>query len=467
MDKSLIFLLLLLPSLAFAQTHTMPGNNVVPGGANLTIKNGGSIIADPGSTIVGFGGGGGTTLTAGSGIDITSDVISVDKTLFTLQPVNTAPTLDSIMLMYNPLLDQMQQLAFSDFAANLSINSVTDPVTGKKLFFGTSALTADRHANQPDADTIGVIPMSAPVSNQYITFISGGGIQNHAQPSISNLSDAGQLAGWAAITPAAGVSAFLTAPSSSAFRVMITDENNPDGLTAKVIMANGSLSIAAGKTFTSSNTLTLQGTDGSALNMGVGGTLGSAAFTNTSAYQPADPDLLTWATITPTAGVGTWIGTPTSANLRAALSDENGTGAALFSGATTPDFTTGFTIGTAAGSGKVMKGNGTNFVPSTETYAAPGTSGNIMVSDGTNWTSSAHNNHAVYAAASPPTVDVGVFTISKTGIDFKTAATTNIFVVPSGRAFVCLGATAVVTSVTTRGQEQKPFRSRKPGQAAQ
>jgi hypothetical protein len=53
----------------------------------------------------------------------------------------------------------------------------------------------------------------------------------------------------------------------------------------------------------------------------------------------------------------------------------------------TPSFTTGFTIGGAATSRKMMVGNGTNFVPSTETWAVPGTSGNVLISDGTNWTS--------------------------------------------------------------------------------
>lgn len=53
----------------------------------------------------------------------------------------------------------------------------------------------------------------------------------------------------------------------------------------------------------------------------------------------------------------------------------------------TPSITTGFTIGGAATSRKMIVGNGTNFVPSTETWAVPGTSGNILLSDGTNWTS--------------------------------------------------------------------------------
>ena|SRR5688572_9837721 len=102
---------------------------------------------------------------------------------------------------------------------------------------------------------------------------------------------------------------------------------------------------------------------------------------------------LTTVAITDVTGMGTgvedFLVTPSSANLRTALTDENGTGAALFNAATTPDFTTGLTIGGAAASRKILVGNGTNFVPSTETWAVPGTSGNVLVSDGTNWTSSA------------------------------------------------------------------------------
>lgn len=50
---------------------------------------------------------------------------------------------------------------------------------------------------------------------------------------------------------------------------------------------------------------------------------------------------------------------------------------------------TGFQINGAAASGKILKGNGTDYTASTETYAAPGASGNSMVSDGTNWISKA------------------------------------------------------------------------------
>ncbi len=60
-------------------------------------------------------------------------------------------------------------------------------------------------------------------------------------------------------------------------------------------------------------------------------------------------------------------------------------------------------------------------------------------------------NHAVYAAASPPTVDVGIFTIAKTSVDLKTAATVDVFTVPASRTFICTSTYILVTAVTTGG----------------
>lgn len=74
-----------------------------------------------------------------------------------------------------------------------------------------------------------------------------------------------------------------------------------------------------------------------------------------------------------------------SSILRASINDENGTGAALFDGATTPNFVTGLRIDGGATSRKMLIGNGTNFVPSTETYAVPGANGSVLQSDGTNY----------------------------------------------------------------------------------
>jgi hypothetical protein len=58
-----------------------------------------------------------------------------------------------------------------------------------------------------------------------------------------------------------------------------------NGMT--ITPSTGTFSLTNGKTLTVSNTLTLSGTDASTLNIGTGGTLGTAAFTATSAYIPS------------------------------------------------------------------------------------------------------------------------------------------------------------------------------------
>ena len=55
-----------------------------------------------------------------------------------------------------------------------------------------------------------------------------------------------------------------------------------NGLT--ISSSTGTITIGNGKTLTLSNSLTFSGTDGSTLNIGAGGTLGSAAFTASSSY---------------------------------------------------------------------------------------------------------------------------------------------------------------------------------------
>ena len=91
-------------------------------------------------------------------------------------------------------------------------------------------------------------------------------------------------------------------------------------------------------------------------------------------------------------GVATFLATPSSANFLSAITDETGSGLVMGNNTPTiitPSFTTGFTIGGVAATGTIPRGNGTNFVASAFTMAAPGTSGNVLTSDGTNWTSAA------------------------------------------------------------------------------
>lgn len=101
----------------------------------------------------------------------------------------------------------------------------------------------------------------------------------------------------------------------------------------------GVLTIAAAKTLTVSNTLTFTGTDGSTLNVGTGGTLGTSAY------------------ITLGANVGSWLATPSFANLNTALTGDDvagiGTANAWGDGIKqtfNPDATTaGINVGAVAG----------------------------------------------------------------------------------------------------------------------
>jgi len=99
------------------------------------------------------------------------------------------------------------------------------------------------------------------------------------------------------------------------------------------IVGAGAVSVASGKTLTVSNTLTLAGTDGASLNIGAGGTLGTAAFVNTGTSGGTVPLLNaanTWSatqTITPAANSQALVASSyslTAANTQALL-DLSGT----------------------------------------------------------------------------------------------------------------------------------------------
>jgi hypothetical protein len=86
--------------------------------------------------------------------------------------------------------------------------------------------------------------------------------------------------------PDSKVSALPAASALTGVGLFYADDTTKDvNVTATQIktfaVGAGSVSVASGKTLTVSNILTLAGADGSTLNFGAGGTLGTAAFKNT------------------------------------------------------------------------------------------------------------------------------------------------------------------------------------------
>jgi hypothetical protein len=126
------------------------------------------------------------------------------------------------------------------------------------------------------------------------------------------------------------------------------------------------LSVTSGKTLSANNTLTLSGTDGSTLNISTGGTLGSAAYTASSAYVAASSGTATNLTLAGTLkdsnsssagtsgqvlsslGTGTkWV-TPSSGGNVTGTSPTVSGNVAVFNNTTGTGIQDGGTLGTAA-----------------------------------------------------------------------------------------------------------------------
>ena len=157
-------------------------------------------------------------------------------------------------------------------------------------------------------------------------------------------------------------------------------------------------------------------------------------------------------------------------NLYTALANKASTASPTLA---TPSFTTGFTIGGAASAGKIIIGNGTNFVASTptypnasatinkviksdgtnfvastETYAVPGTSGNIMKSDGTNWTSAANTGEwTILQVSGSDVTTTGQTLVDITGLVTPTLTVSSNYEIEA----MLIVATSAVTTGTEYG----------------
>lgn len=95
----------------------------------------------------------------------------------------------------------------------------------------------------------------------------------------------GTLSSQTDLQSALDLKAPLISPSFTTPTLGVATATSINKLTITAPATSATLTIANGKTLTSSNTLTFAGTDGSTLNVGAGGTLGSAAYTASSAYE--------------------------------------------------------------------------------------------------------------------------------------------------------------------------------------
>lgn len=177
--------------------------------------------------------------------------------------------------------------------------------------------------------------------------------------------------------------------------------------------ATGStLTIADGKTFTASNTLTLTGTDGSSVAFGTGGTVlysGGALGTPSSGTLTNCTNLPVSTGISGLGtGVATFLATPSSANLASAVSDETGTGSLVF--ANTPTLVTP-NIGAATGSSVTLSMAGT----ATNTFASSNGVSQVIVQSG----ASGSGAYTLFKRSSTSYSEIGTDS-TKTGLYFAT-----------------------------------------------
>lgn len=238
------------------------------------------------------------------------------------------------------------------------------------------------------------------------------------------------------VTTANGVSGTVaTATTTPAISLTL------GAITPTSVAASGAVTGSNLSGTNTGNQTSIVGITGSISEFNTACTDGDFLFTSAigSTVQAYDADLTTWAGITPGANVGTFLATPSSANLRSAITDENGTGALLFSGATSPDFTTSITTSSAsftafAGATTLLTIGGTGasasmFAPSTldatsSTTGAIRTSGGISAAKALNiGTTGTFGGQIITAAGSVGTPSIAPTGDSNTGIWFPAADT--------------------------------------------
>jgi hypothetical protein len=150
-----------------------------------------------------------------------------------------------------------------------------------------AALTADRVYTLPDAtDTLIGRATTDTLTNKTISGTSNTltGIGNS---SLANSTISGVALGGDLFTLTLGAGLTGAGYNGSANVTAAVANPVPANLTLINPSAAAVFALAGGKTFAVNNALTLTGTDGSTLNVGSGGTLGSNAFTST-AYSTAN-----------------------------------------------------------------------------------------------------------------------------------------------------------------------------------
>jgi hypothetical protein len=189
--------------------------------------------------------------------------------------------------------------AYADAAAGAAVtgkqNTLTNSAglagalsdeTGTGLaVFATSPTLTTPTIGIASATSINKVAITAPATGSTLTIADGKTLTASNSLTLAG-TDASTLnigTGGTLGTNAYTSTAFapLASPSFTTPTIGVATATTVNKVAITAPATGSTITIIDGKTLTASNTLTLEGTDGSTLNVGTGGTLGSNAFTNT------------------------------------------------------------------------------------------------------------------------------------------------------------------------------------------
>lgn len=232
------------------------------------------------------------TLRTSLGLTPGTDIQAYDPTLAAFAALSDDPGVDRLVM-------------FDDSADGFAY-----VVIGSGLTLLGNTLTATDTIGAPDTSTfITQTPDAALSGEQALSTLATGLLKNTTSTGVLSIATAGtdylapaaigvtlqaydaDLTSWAAKTAPSGTVVGTTDTQTLSNKTFVAPALGAASATSingvTIIASTGTLSIASGKQLAVNGTVTINATDGAVLSIGTGGTLGTAAYTASSAYATA------------------------------------------------------------------------------------------------------------------------------------------------------------------------------------